>query len=69
MSYLGLVRRLENQHTEYREALRRYWSSPEDTEAYQQLLLLLDDLGVLRASVIRLEEQQACDHARARDVA
>lgn len=56
MSYLDLVQRLETQQAAYREALRRWWSDPDDTEAYQQVNRLLDDLGMGPADIIREDE-------------
>jgi hypothetical protein len=58
MSYLTLVRQIETRQAAYRAALRLYWATQEP-EAYQQVLCLLDDLGIAQADTIHSEERQA----------
>ncbi len=65
MSYLAMAKLAESQRIQYREALRRWWSAPEQSpeaeEAGQTVLWLLDDLGVQQAMTLREEELRRCD--------
>ena len=64
MNYLGLVKQIETRQAEYRAALRRWWASSDDREAYQQLLCLLDDLGVAEAHRIMQDELSRWQEAK-----
>lgn len=61
MSYLDIVKQIEGQRETYRRALHLFWQG--DQQAYQTLVRLLDDLGVVQARVIQKEELSRLDDA------
>jgi hypothetical protein len=54
MSYLELVKQIEGRRETYRRALHLFWQG--DQQAHQNLIRLLDDLGVIQAQAIQQEE-------------
>jgi hypothetical protein len=58
MSYLALAKQIESRNEEYRRGLNRYWEAQagEADDAYQTLICLLDELGVVQATLVRRDE-------------
>ena len=58
MSYLAMAKKIETRQAAYRLALQRYWEGQpgEIEEARQELICLLDELGVAQATRIQQHE-------------